>query len=150
MSIPDLPPGLPNTDLNRIANTVHSVSLRLLRQVRVVDAIAGLSGPRISLLSVLVFGGPLPIGKLASIEQISGPAITRLVDGLAREGLAERIRSDDDRRVVLVRATRAGKKRLEEGRARRVRAMAETLEPLDPKEQAGLETTFKILAGLLR
>ena len=150
MSIPDLPAGLPNTDLNRLANTVHSVSLRLLRQVRVVDASAGLSGPRISLLSVLVFAGPLPIGKLASIEQISGPAITKLVDGLAREGLAERIRSDDDRRVVLVEATRAGKKRLEEGRARRVRAMAETLERLDPRERADLETSFKILAGLLR
>ena len=149
MSIPALPVGVPETDLNRLANLVHSVSLRLLRQVRVVDAIAGLSGPRISLLSVLVFGGPLPIGELAAIEQISGPAITKLVDGLAREGLAERIRSDDDRRVVLVKATRAGKKRLEEGRARRVGAMAEALEQLDAREQANLEASFKILAGLL-
>ena len=93
MSIPDLPVGVPATELNRLANTVHSVSLRLLRQVRVVDGDRGLSGPRISLLSVLVFAGPLPIGKLATIEQISGPAITKLVDGLARDGLAERIRS---------------------------------------------------------
>ena len=149
MSIPDLPAGVPNTDLNRLANSVHSVSLRLLRQVRVVDGTAGLSGPRISLLSVLVFAGPLAIGKLAAIEQISGPAITKLVDGLARDGLAERIRSDDDRRVVLVKATRAGKKRLEEGRARRVRAMAEALEQLSPREQADLEAAFKILARLL-
>src|SRR3990170_4865147 len=139
MSIPDLPAGVPNTDLNRLANTVHSVSLRLLRQVRVVDSVAGLSGPRISLLSVLVFAGPLPIGKLASIEQISGPAITKLVDGLAREGMAERIRSDDDRRVVLVKATRAGKKRLEEGRARRVGAMAESLKELGPQELARIK-----------
>ena len=88
MSIPDLPVGVPATELNQLANTVHSVSLRLLRQVRVVDGTSGLSGPRISLLSVLVFAGPLPIGKLARIEQISGPAITKLVDGLARDGLA--------------------------------------------------------------
>ena len=44
MSIPALPRGVPDTDLNRLANIVHSVSLRLLRRVRVVDAIAGLSG----------------------------------------------------------------------------------------------------------
>jgi len=149
MSIPDLPAGLPDTDLNRLANSVHSVSLRLLRQVRVVDGMAGLSGPRISLLSVLVFAGPLSIGRLAAIEQISGPAVTKLVDGLARDGLAERIRSEDDRRVVLVKASRTGKKRLEEGRARRVRVMADALEQLGPQERADLQASFKILARLL-
>ena len=90
MSIPDLPVGVPATELNQLANTVHEVSLRLLRQVRVVDGTSGLSGPRISPLSVLVFAGPLPIGKLARIEQISGPAITKLVDGLALDGFVRR------------------------------------------------------------
>lgn len=149
MSIPSLPAGVPDTDLNRLANTVHSVSLRLLRRVRVVDGITGLSGPRISLLSVLVFAGPLPIGKLASIEQISGPAVTKLVDGLASDGLARRVRSEDDRRVVLVEATPAGRKRLEEGRARRVNAMAAALDALRPEELAGVDTSFQVLSKLL-
>ena len=150
MSIPDLPLGVPATELNQLANTVHSVSLRLLRQVRVVDGTSGLSGPRISLLSVLVFAGPLPIGKLARIEQISGPAITKLVDGLARDGLARRVRSKTDRRVVLVEATPAGRKRLEEGRARRVNAVAADLAQLDPKDQAKVRVAFRVLSGLLR
>ena len=150
MSIPDLPPGVPATELNELANSVHSVSLRLLRQVRVVDANSGLSGPRISLLSVLVFAGPLPIGKLATIEQISGPAITKLVDGLAKDGLARRVRSTTDRRVVLVEATTAGRRRLEEGRARRVGAMAGALARLDPKERAKVQAAFQVLSRLLR
>jgi len=150
MSIPDLPVGVPATELNQLANTVHSVSLRLLRQVRVVDGTSGLSGPRISLLSVLVFAGPLPIGKLAKIEQISGPAITKLADGLARDGLARRVRSKTDRRVVLVEATKAGRKRLEEGRARRVDAVAAALGQLDRKDQAKVRAAFETLSGLLR
>jgi DNA-binding MarR family transcriptional regulator len=150
MSIPDLPVGVPATELNQLANTVHSVSLRLLRQVRVVDGTSGLSGPRISLLSVLVFAGPLPIGKLAKIEQISGPAITKLVDGLARDGLARRVRSKTDRRVVLVESTRAGRKRLEEGRARRVDAVAAALGQLDRKDQAKVRAAFEALSRLLR
>ena len=150
MSIPDLPAGLPSNELNELANTVHSVSLRLLRQIRVVDGTSGLSGPRISLLSVLVFAGPLPIGKLATIEQISGPAITKLVDGLAKDGLARRVRSNTDRRVVLVEATRAGRKRLEEGRSRRVNAFATALGQLDSRERAKVRAAFQVLARLLR
>jgi DNA-binding MarR family transcriptional regulator len=149
MSIPDLPSGLPPSELNELANAIHSVSLRLLRRIRVVDGVSGLSGPRISLLSVLVFAGPLPIGKLASIEQISGPAITKLVDGLAKDGLARRVRSTTDRRVVLVEATKAGKRRLEEGRARRVSAVASALGNLDPGERAKVRGAFQLLARLL-
>jgi DNA-binding MarR family transcriptional regulator len=150
LSIPGLPAGLPANELNELANTVHSVSLRLLRQIRVVDGTSGLSGPRISLLSVLVFAGPLPIGKLATIEQISGPAITKLVDGLAKEGLARRVRSSTDRRVVLVEATKAGRRRLEEGRARRVNAVAAALGQLDPRERVKVRDAFQVLARLLR
>ena len=150
MSIPGLPKGIQSDELNELANIVHSVSLRLLRQIRVVDGNSGLSGPRISLLSVLVFAGPLPIGRLASIEQISGPAITKLVDGLAGDGLARRVRSNTDRRIVLVEATRAGKKRLEESRARRVKAVASALSRLDPGDQAKVRDAFQILAPLLR
>jgi DNA-binding MarR family transcriptional regulator len=150
MSIPGLPAGLPSNELNELANTVHSVSLRLLRQIRVVDGTSGLSGPRISLLSVLVFAGPLPIGKLATIEQISGPAITKLVDGLAKDGLARRVRSSTDRRVVLVEATKSGRRRLEEGRTRRVNAMASALGQLDSRERVKVRDAFQVLARLLR
>jgi DNA-binding MarR family transcriptional regulator len=99
---------------------------------------------------VLVFAGPLPIGKLATIEQISGPAITKLVDGLAKDGLARRVRSGTDRRVVLVEATKAGRRRLEEGRARRVNAVASALGQLDPRERAKVREAFQVLARLLR
>ena len=150
MSIPGLPKGIQSNELNELANTVHTVSLRLLRQIRVVDGTSGLSGPRISLLSVLVFAGPLPIGKLAAIEQISGPAITKLVDGLVEEGLAQRVRSSIDRRIVLVEATKAGKRRLEEGRVRRVKAVASALGQLDPNERVQVREAFQALARLLR
>jgi DNA-binding MarR family transcriptional regulator len=50
----------------------------------------------------------LPIGRLATAEQVSPAAITKAVAALEAAGLAERVRSDEDRRVVLVRATAAG------------------------------------------
>src|ERR1044071_1953885 len=64
-----------------------------------------LDGPRASALSVLVFGGPVPIGRLAEIEQVSAPAITKTVTALEDAGLVRRVRHPTDRRVVLVEAT---------------------------------------------
>ena len=65
-------------------------------------------------------------------------------------GSRERVRSKTDRRVVLVEATPAGRKRLEEGRARRVDAVAAALGQLDRKDQAKVRAAFEALSGLLR
>ena len=42
----------------------------------------GLTGPRASALSVLVFRGPLTMSQLAEAEQVRRPTITRLVPKL--------------------------------------------------------------------
>jgi DNA-binding MarR family transcriptional regulator len=102
------------------------------------------------LLSVLVFAGPLSVSKLATVERVSGPAITKLVDGLVADGLALRTRSTNDRRVVLVETTAAGKRRLEAGRKRRVEAMASLLTELDRDELRQVEDVFRRLAELLK
>ena len=44
---------------------------------RDADVEMDLDGPRASALSVLVFGGPVALGRLAAIEQVSPPAITK-------------------------------------------------------------------------
>ena len=57
---------------------------------RAADADLDLDGPRASLLSVLVFAGPQPVTKLAELEQVSAPAITKMVNALESAGLAQR------------------------------------------------------------
>jgi DNA-binding MarR family transcriptional regulator len=76
--------------------------------------------------------------------------MTKLVDGLAAEGLARRVRSESDRRVVMVEATAAGRRRLEAGRARRVEAMATALQRLPPAELIRTRGAFDILTRLLK
>ena len=53
--------------------------------------------------------------KLAEMEQVSAPAITKMVSALESAGLAQREHSETDRRVVLVSATAAGRRLLEQG-----------------------------------
>src|SRR2546428_13984484 len=99
-----------------IADRLHSAAIHVLRRLRVEDKAIGLSGPRASALSVIVFRGPITMGALAEAEQVRRPTITRLVDGLERRGLVRRVNDPADGRVQLVQATAAGKRLLEKGR----------------------------------
>lgn len=149
MSIPPVPDGLPRRPAVRSANQLHTIAVRLLRAVRTADERTGLSAPRLSLLSVLVFGGPAPVSRLAKIEQISAPAVTKLVDGLEQAGLAARERAPDDRRVVLVVPTGAGRELLERGRAARVAAIAELLTGLSRADLKTVDEALELLARQL-
>lgn len=70
----------------------------------------GISSPQYNILRVLwVTGeGGLPIREIADRMTACVPDMTRLVDRLERAGLAERERSDKDRRVILVNLTPRG------------------------------------------
>jgi DNA-binding MarR family transcriptional regulator len=148
MSTPPLPPGLEHHPTAAVANQLHSAAIRLLRWARRVDSATGLSPQRLSLLSVLVFGGPRTVGELAEIEMVSPPAVTKAVDALHALGLAQRRRASADRRQVVVSATDRGRELLEEGRRRRIELIADRLSHLDPGDLAALERSAKALAGL--
>jgi DNA-binding MarR family transcriptional regulator len=147
--LPARPAGLPADERHDTANLLHSAALRLLRRARTADVGMDLDGPRASLLSVLVFGGPRPVTALAAIEQVSPPAITKLVTALEGAGLVARERSPDDRRLVLVSATRAGRRLLERGRSARVRVVADLLDGASPRELATLRRATEIIARRL-
>ena len=49
----------------RTADRLHSAAIHLLRRLRREDTKTGLSAPRLSALSVVVFAGPLTLGELA-------------------------------------------------------------------------------------
>jgi DNA-binding MarR family transcriptional regulator len=147
--LPELPAGLAKDGQHETANLLHSAAVRLLRVARAADADLDLDGPRASLLSVLVFAGPRPVTKLAELEQVSAPAITKMVSALESAGLAKRERSETDRRVVLVSATPAGRHLLQRGRAARVRAIAALLADATDEQLQTLRAASDVIADKL-
>jgi DNA-binding MarR family transcriptional regulator len=140
----------PTREVGRVADRLHSAAIHLLRRLRVEDEALGISAPRLSLLSVLVFAGPKRIGELARVEQVEPPTISRLVDGLVRDGLAVREPDPDDARAVRVRATPTGARTLRRGRARRVETLQTRLATLSPTELATLGEGVEVLERILR
>jgi DNA-binding MarR family transcriptional regulator len=147
--LPPPPGGVPDDARHATANALHSAALRLLRVARTADSRMDLDGPRASVLSVLVFAGPLAIGRLAAMERVSAPAITKVVSALEGLGLAERVRSPSDRRVVLVNATAKGRAVLERGRAARVRVVAALLDGLSDADRRAIDRAVALIAQRL-
>jgi DNA-binding MarR family transcriptional regulator len=131
--------------LPELPDRLHSVAIHLLRRLRVEDDRSGLSAPRLSALSVLVFRGEMTIGELAAAEQVRPPSMTRLVRELEKSGLARTSPHPDDRRSTLVRATRKGAAMVQEGRSRRVRRLQELLAGLTESDRRTLARAVEIL-----
>ena len=131
--------------LDRTADRLHSAAIHLLRRVRASDVETGLSPSRLSVLSVLVFGGARTPSELAAAEQVRLPTISGLVAGLEAEGLVRRTPHPVDRRAVRITATAKGRRLMQRGRARRIENLVELLAPLSSSELTTLADAAEIL-----
>ncbi len=148
MSEPDASP--PRDDLAAsTATRLHSAAIHLLRRLRREDDASGLSAPRLSALSVIVFGGPLSLRALADAEQVRPPTMTRIVAALEGAGLITREANPRDGRAILIRATPAGQHLLEQGRDRRTAVLARQLAALPSDDLATLDRAADLLEGLV-
>ena len=139
-------PVVPDEEL---AARVHSAALHLLRRLAQDDRATGVSAPRLSALSVLVFGGPRTIGELAGLEGVTPPTMTRLVAAMVADGLIDRRDDPADRRVVRVQASATGRSLLLAGRDRRVATLAAMVKPLTAKERRRLDAAAATIERML-
>jgi DNA-binding MarR family transcriptional regulator len=135
--------------LREAAEGLHAAAIHVLRRVRRVDGQTGLTAARLSALSVLVFGEPTTVGRLARAEQVSAPTMSRLVDALERDGLVTREAHERDGRLVLVRATAHGRAILEQGRERRLAELAGLLAALEPGDLGTVASAAAIVERAL-
>ncbi len=133
-----------------VADRIHSAAIRLLRGLRRQDDKWGLSAPRLSALSVVVFGGPITLGELARVEQVRPPTMTRLVHALESERLVARAPDVGDKRVTWIKVTARGRRLLLKGRKRRVRALTSRLACLNRTEIDTLDKAASLLETVAR
>lgn len=113
-----------------------------------------LSPPQIHALMWLHSDGALPMSVLAQRVSVTEKTVTGLIDRLERKGLVKRQHSTDDRRVVLVALTAAGRasaRRLDEAMRKNVRDMLSLLPAADRRALlrifANLTDRLRQLAG---
>lgn len=85
------------------------------------------SSTQLHVLFLLACNETLPMSRLAELMDVSLPNATGIIDRMVEHGLAERTRDDQDRRLVLVSATDAGRAMVEEIDLVRRQRLAEVL-----------------------
>jgi DNA-binding MarR family transcriptional regulator len=139
------------SDALEVADRLHSAAIRLLRAVRVVDDETGLTAPKLSALSVLVFGGPKSLTALAQAEQVTSATMSKLVSDLEGEGLIAKRANHADRRGVRIEATAQGRALFQEGRRRRLELLRKSVAKLSAGERERLrdaaELMLRVAAG---
>lgn len=132
-----------------LPDRLHAWAIRLLRWLREADRASPLSAAELSALSVVVHRGPLSLTALADLEQVRPPSMSRLVSSMEERRIVERTRTAEDRRVVRISATEAGRRLLEEGRQRRLESLRGALSELGSRDRRVLEEAVVVLERLL-
>ena len=141
-------PAASDPAVHELATQLNSAAIHLLRRIGRDDGADGVTGARLSALSVIVYAGASTVGELADRERLARPTVTRLVDGLEREGLVRRRPDRKDRRVVRLEATVRGRRLMERGRARRIRNLAGELAAIGAADIATLREAVRVLVQL--
>lgn len=119
---------------------------RSLRRLRGRDThlLGGeLSHAQFELLAELRDRGPLPAGELAQVAGLSAATVSQMLDHLVADDQVKRVRSEADRRIVLIELTPLGRRRVETTKALWRERWAAALEGVNEEE-------LRIASGVLR
>ncbi len=123
--------------LTAIVDEVRRLWYRMTRGWGAKAELAGLQRQQYWVLAALA-RGPRRMTQLAECTQTSQASLTGIVDRMEEHGLVERVRSSEDRRVVEVDVTEAGRHVLDTAHALMLEQLSELAEPLTPAERAQL------------
>jgi len=132
-------------DAGIVAERLHRAAIQLLRRLRIADDETGLSAPKLSALSVLVFAGAMSLKALAGAEQVTAATMSRLISDLAEDGLVSKTTDPADARGLTIAATAKGRTLMMEGRARRLKLLRAQLADMSGADLAVLDEAAALI-----
>jgi DNA-binding MarR family transcriptional regulator len=137
------PAGIVSSDLvDRILDQLEPLIARQRAAVTKQGCFRAISSTQLHVLFLLVSKGSMPMGRLAEHLDVSLPNVTGIIERMVEHGLVARTRSDDDRRVVAVAATDAGRETVEQIDMIRREQIAAVVMRLTPEQQQRALRTF--------
>jgi DNA-binding MarR family transcriptional regulator len=131
--------------VDQILDELEPLVARQRRAVARHGCLRAISSTHLHVLFLLECEGTQAMGHLAEQMGASLPNLTGIIDRMVERGLVERLRDEDDRRVVMVGATPAGRAAVEEIDMVRRRQFGRLIETLTPEQQERALRTFRDL-----
>lgn len=134
-------------NLEELSGRYRDILRQSVYLVRSIDADGELSTGQVSTLN-MIFVEPMRVSAIARYAGIKVPSATEQVIKLESAGMVERIADASDARVVLVKITAFGKKKLAVANKRRNANMAAALSELTAQEQQAVADAIPAIAKL--
>ncbi|MBN2801001.1 MAG: MarR family transcriptional regulator [Deltaproteobacteria bacterium] len=135
---------------------VDEVLIALRRITRAIDlhsrrliALHGLTVPQVLVLKQLAEVGPLPVGTLSRLVRLSSATVSAMLRRLTSRDLVAQVRSEEDRRVVLVEITEAGRDAIASAPSLLQEDFIEAFSALSSWEQHGLISGLQRIASMM-
>ncbi|HVH05904.1 MAG TPA: MarR family transcriptional regulator [Myxococcota bacterium] len=117
-------------------------SARLLREM---DRKHNVTGARLSALATLVERGPMSPSELAALEGVSVSGTCRLIREIKAIGLVRCRPEKDNRRVIRIEPTAAGRRLLDRMRQQKIGLFRKQLAKVPSKDRAAVRRALEIL-----
>lgn len=121
-------------DLNNISSDLLDLVFLLTSRIFNPSQMAkGMSIPHSHMKTIfhIVRSGPCPVSKIANDLVISKPNMTPIIDNLISEGYVNRYNDPNDRRVIMIEATKKAHTFLNENKLKLKKIMSEKISVLD-------------------
>ena len=103
-----------NGDVEAILSGLAFLYEENRRLAKQIAARASLTGPQLAVVKLLEHTGSLSLSELSSALRAQNSTLTGIIDRMEREGVVERVRSTEDRRVVRIHLTDKGRRLVRE------------------------------------
>lgn len=125
----------------KLMRASESVAARVMKAY----SLGSTTASQFAVLEALYFGGPMCASALAYKQLKSRGNLTLVIDNLEKRGLVERVRSQDDRRMVQIHLTVAGEDVIKSLMPGHVAAIEAEMRRLTSEELAALGCLCKRL-----
>jgi len=133
-------------ELDRLLRTVSSV---IKRRGRDILSDFDITPPQFNALLILRNHGNLTIGELGEKMYLACSTATDLIDRMERNGLVERVRDQNDRRVIRLHVKEKGTEMVGAVMSARIRYLSGVLEQISPEEIESMITAMRHLEQLM-
>jgi DNA-binding MarR family transcriptional regulator len=136
-------------DPAELAARFRQALMPVVRQLR-TNVEGDMTPTLMSALGTVSREGPITLGDLAAAERVTPPMATKLANGLAERGLVDRLPCEDDRRVVRLELTAAGRRVLDRAATRRNAWLAKHFANLTERERVAVAEAITVLERIGR
>jgi DNA-binding MarR family transcriptional regulator len=130
---------------DQILDELEPLIARQRRAIYKAGCLLAISSTQLHVLFLLAAEGPQPMSRLAEALGVSLPNVSGIVERMVEHGHVERTRDDDDRRLVVVGMTDAGRQALDEMDLVRRATLTRVIDALDPTDRQLVLDAFRRL-----